>query len=67
MKLPSLSLLADAFVGALRRFPLTMLSAAIACGALMWLVEDGNDNQAGQPCWGFLCLLRLPPSEKHSD
>lgn len=43
MKLPSLSLLADAFVGALRRFPLTMLSAAIACGALIWLVEDGDD------------------------
>lgn len=37
-------MLTDAFVGALRRFPLTMLSAAIACGALMWLVEDGNDD-----------------------
>ncbi|MCC6411027.1 MAG: DUF4153 domain-containing protein [Saprospiraceae bacterium] len=44
MKLPSLSLLVDAFVGALRRFPLTMLSAAVACGALMWLVEDGSDD-----------------------
>jgi len=43
MKLPSLSLLADAFVGAIRRFPLTMLSAFVACAALMWMVEDGND------------------------
>lgn len=43
MKLPSLSLLADAFVGALRRFPLTMLSAAVACGGLIWLVEEGDD------------------------
>jgi hypothetical protein len=44
MKLPSLPYLADAFAGALRRFPLVMITAVVGVISAMLLIEDAVDN-----------------------
>ncbi|MFN4255895.1 MAG: DUF4153 domain-containing protein [Saprospiraceae bacterium] len=58
MKLPSLEFLADAFWQTCRRFPAAMLSAAIGTLALMFLIEN-NDEDFFVRGW-MVALLGLP-------
>lgn len=46
MRLPSFQQIAEAALTALIRFPFTVLASLVAVGALLWLVEDGENPAA---------------------
>ena len=59
MKLPSLSFLAQAFFGAWRRFPFTMISAAIGVAILMAAIENNKGDDDLMKVW-MMAQIGLP-------